>query len=104
MEWIVHKTKHTYDISKGNGSLLERKVNDGNNNSKDKRWTVRNHVQMCNIKDENLVSTRIRVRIDDRRFLKLVKNEDTGRLAMWRVVNSEGQRKISNTNGPCHHF
>ena len=104
MEWIVHTTRSTYDLSVGNGSLLKCKVNDRNNKSKDKRWIVRNHVQMCNIKDEIVVSTKIRVRIDDRRFLKLVKNDDKGRQAMWSAVNNEGQRKGSNKDGPCCAF
>ena len=84
------RQRSTDDPSVGNGGSLKRNMNVGKYKGKDKRWIVRNHVQVCNIKDGNLVSTRIRVRIDDRRFLKLVKNEDKGRLAMWRVVNSEG--------------
>ena len=45
VEWLVHTTRNTYDLSMGNGRLLKRNVNIGTYKGKDKRWIVRNHVK-----------------------------------------------------------
>ena len=45
VEWLVHTTRNTYDLSVGNGSLLKRDVTIGTYKGKDKRWIVRKHAK-----------------------------------------------------------